>query len=109
MAAIRAAVEQVDKPKNLDELRLLDSQAAVDYWGAWRGLDFVFVQRDFDRVPEHWSAFGVWRSLITENPRKMTNSANAILNYLYSTLETEARRPALSSDLNQVSESCTPI
>jgi hypothetical protein len=78
----------------------LESQAAVDYWGAWRDLDVVFVQRDYDRVPEHWRTFGVRRSLITRNPRKATNPANAILNYLYSILEAEARIAALTIGLD---------
>jgi hypothetical protein len=81
-------------------LRLLESQAAVDYWGAWRDLDVVFVQRDFDRVPEHWRTFGVRRSLITGTPRKATNPANAILNYLYSILEAEARIAAFKLGLD---------
>jgi CRISPR-associated protein Cas1 len=99
-AAIGAALAQIGKPRSIDQLRLLESQAAVDYWGAWRDLDVVFVQRDFDRVPEHWRTFGVRRSLITGNPRKATNPANAILNYLYSILEGEARIAALKLGLD---------
>ena len=95
MAAISAAIEQIAKPRSIDQLRLLESQAALDYWGAWQDLDVVFVQRDYDRVPEHWRTFGVRRSLITGNPRKATNPANAILNYLFSILEAEARIAAL--------------
>jgi CRISPR-associated endonuclease Cas1 len=78
----------------------LESQAAVDYWGAWRDLDVVFVQRDYDRVPEHWRTFGVRRSLITGNPRKATNPVNAILNYLYLILEAEARIAVLTLGLD---------
>ena len=100
IAAISATVEQIAKPRTIDQLRHLESQAAVDYWGAWRDLDVVFVQRDYDRVPEHWRTFGVRRSLITGNPRKATNPANAILNYLYSILEAEARIAALTIGLD---------
>jgi CRISPR-associated endonuclease Cas1 len=100
MASISAAIKQIGKPRSIDQLRLLESQAAVDYWGAWRDLDFVFVQRDYDRVPEHWRTFGVRRSLITGNPRKATNPANAILNYLYSILEAEARIAVLKLGLD---------
>src|SRR5215469_30438 len=98
--AIRSVIEQIGKPRSIDQLRMLESQAAVDYWGAWRDLDVVFVQRDFDRVPEHWRSFGVRRSLITGNPRKATNPANAILNYLYSILEAEARIAVLKIGLD---------
>jgi len=100
MAAIGAAIEQIGKPRSIEQLRFLESQAAVAYWGAWQDLDVVFVQRDFERVPEHWRSFGVRRSLITGNPRKATNPANAILNYLYSILEGEARIAALKLGLD---------
>jgi CRISPR/Cas system-associated endonuclease Cas1 len=51
-------------------------------------------------VPEHWRIFGARRSLITRNPRKATNPANAILNYLYSILEAEARIAAFKLGLD---------
>src|SRR5215469_12389992 len=98
--AISSAIENMGKPRSIDQLRLLESQAAVAYWGAWRDLDVVFVQRDFDRIPEHWRTFGVRRSLITGNPRKASNPANAILNYLYSVLEAESRIAVLKIGLD---------
>jgi hypothetical protein len=81
-------------------LRYLEGEAAIAYWGAWRDIDVVFVHRDKERVPEHWLTFGVRRSFITQNPRKATNPANAILNYLYAILEAEARIAALTMGLD---------
>jgi CRISPR-associated endonuclease Cas1 len=100
VSGLSTALEQIEKPTNIDELRLLESHAAGAYWEAWRDLDVFFVQRDSDKVPEHWLTFGVRRSLLTQNPRKATNPANAILNYLYSILEAEARIAVLRIGLD---------
>jgi len=42
-------------------------------------------------VPEHWQAFGTRRSPLSKNARRATTPANALLNYLYTLLETETR------------------
>lgn len=95
-----SAIERIAGVESIDKLRNLEGEAAIAYWGAWRDLDVVFVERDRDRIPEHWLTFGARRSLLTGNPRNATNPANAILNYLYSILETEARIAALAVGLD---------
>jgi CRISPR-associated endonuclease Cas1 len=97
---LRSAIERIQAVESIDKLRYLEGEAAIAYWGAWRDIDVVFVERDRDRVPEHWLTFGVRRSFITQNPRKATNPANAILNYLYAILEAEARIAALTMGLD---------
>jgi len=97
---VSSAIERIPTVENIDRLRYLEGEAAIAYWGAWRDIDLVFVQRDRDRVPEHWLTFGVRRSFITQNPRKATNPANALLNYLYAILEAEARIAALTMGLD---------
>lgn len=97
---VKSAIAEIPQTRNVDALRLLESQAALAYWEAWRYLDVLFVYRDKPRVPEHWLAFGVRRSLLTHNPRKATNPANAILNYLYAILEAEARIASLTMGLD---------
>jgi hypothetical protein len=97
---IGSAIERISTAKNIDSLRFIESEAAIAYWGAWRDIDVVFVERDRDRVPEHWLTFGVRRSLLTGNPRNATNPANAILNYLYAILESEARIGCLTIGLD---------
>ena len=99
-SAIRNAIDKLPLTTTLDGLRQTEAQAASAYWGAWRYIDVVFKHRDADRVPEHWRAFGVRKSLLTLNPRKATNPANAILNYLYAILEAEARIAALAAGLD---------
>jgi len=75
----------------LETIRLIESQAAAVYWAAWRNLPIMFPKSDLPRVPEHWRKFGTRKSLLTGSPRLAVDPPNAILNYLYAVLESEAR------------------
>jgi CRISPR-associated endonuclease Cas1 len=74
-----------------ERLRLVESAAAAEYWGAWRKVSARFVSVDESKVPEHWRSFGRRASALTGNPRVATNPANAILNYCFALLEAECR------------------
>jgi hypothetical protein len=51
-----------------------------------------FPKKDLRRVPEHWLSFGSRTSPLSGfSPRVAINPLNAILNYLYSILESESR------------------
>ena len=100
IAEISVVSDRLSKPQTIDALRMLEAQAAIVYWKAWEFVEITFVQRDRTRVPEHWLEFGGRASLHTGNPRKATNAANAILNYLYAILESEARIASLSMGLD---------
>ncbi len=52
------------------------------------------------RVPEHWRSFGARVSPLTGSPRLAANPPNAILNYLYALLESEARLAAAALGLD---------
>ena len=54
-------------------------------------MSIAFPRKDFHRVPEHWRVFGTRLSPITGSARLAANPTNAILNYLYAVLESEAR------------------
>jgi CRISPR-associated endonuclease Cas1 len=54
-------------------------------------VEINFPRKDLSRVPEHWRVFGGRRSPISGSPRHAANPANAMLNYLYAPLESEAR------------------
>src|SRR5205807_7494021 len=49
---------------------------------------------------EHWRSFGARVSPLTGSPRLAVNPPNAILNYLYSVLESEARLAAAALGLD---------
>jgi len=85
---------------DIDRVRLVESRAAAVYWSAWRALPIIFPTRDQSRVPAHWLVFGTRVSPLTGSPRLAVNPANAMLNYLYSLLESEARLAAAALGLD---------
>src|ERR1700730_9151753 len=81
----RAQLPDADSP---ERIRLIESQAAGDYWAAWRTLPINFPRKE-QRAPGHWRVFGTRVSPLTGSPRLAVNPPNAILNYLYAVLESE--------------------
>jgi CRISPR-associated endonuclease Cas1 len=88
IARFRAEVPTAD---SMNTIRLIESQAARAYWSAWKMLPITFPKNDLSRIPDHWRIFGARVSPLTGSPRLAANPPNAILNYLYSVLESEAR------------------
>src|SRR5438876_3174263 len=86
--------------ETLDTIRSMESQGAAAYWAAWRDVQVLFPKKDLPRVPEHWRAFGTRKSLLSGSPRSATNPPNAMLNYLYALLESEARLAAAALGLD---------
>jgi CRISPR-associated endonuclease Cas1 len=85
---------------NISSIRLIEAQAARAYWSAWSTLPINFPKNDRERVPDHWCSFGARVSPLTGSPRLAVNPPNAILNYLYSVLESEARLAAAALGLD---------
>ncbi len=82
---------QLTSAASISELRLIESHAALTYWSAWRNLSVNFPKNALPRVPEHWRTFKSRHSPLTGSCRLAANPVNAILNYLYALLESEAR------------------
>lgn len=97
IAANRAAI---DEAQTIEALRLSESRAAHAYWSAWRNVPVTFPKKDLARVPEHWRRFGARISPLTGSPRLSINPPNALLNYLYSLLESESRLAAAALGLD---------
>jgi len=85
---------------DLDGVRLIESQAAGIYWSAWRGKEITFPKADIHRVPEHWRTVSSRRSSLSGSPRLAVSPIQAILNYLYAILESEARLAAVALGLD---------
>ena len=85
---------------SISTMRLIESQAARAYWSAWSTLPINFPKNDLHRVPDHWRSFGARVSPLTGSPRLAANPPNAILNYLYSVLESESRLAAAALGLD---------
>jgi CRISPR-associated endonuclease Cas1 len=89
--AIARAREAITTTETIELVRLLESRAAHSYWSAWRKVPVNFPKREFHRVPEYWRTFGTRVSPLTGSPRLAANPVNAMFNYLYAVLESEAR------------------
>src|SRR5262249_8136635 len=92
IASVRSSLPQAD---TIDRLRLCEARAAFAYWSTWHNLPIAFPKSALPRVPAHWRRFGSRRSELTGSPRLAVNPSNAILNYLYAVLESEARIAAV--------------
>jgi CRISPR-associated endonuclease Cas1 len=86
--------------ESLDRVRLSESQAAKLYWHSWADLPIQWPRKDESRVPEHWKRFGSRISPLTHSPRLASNPPNALLNFLYGILESEARLSAVAMGLD---------
>jgi len=97
IARMRADVSRAD---SMQEIRLLEANAAYAYWSAWHSIPIMFSKVDLRRVPDHWLTFGSRVSPLSASPRLAINPANAILNYLYALLESETRLAAAAVGLD---------
>lgn len=97
---VRKLIPLLDTATSADALRLVEADAAALYWQSWQSVTVNFAKRDATRVPAHWLTFGQRGSLVANGPRRATNPANALLNYLYAMLEVEARLAALAVGLD---------
>jgi CRISPR-associated endonuclease Cas1 len=91
---------EIATAESIPALRRIEAQAAAAYWSAWSSLPVTFPRNDLHRVPEHWRRFGSRTSPLTGSPRLAANPANAMLNYLYTLLESEARLAAAAMGLD---------
>ena len=97
IAQARAAVTTAE---TIESTRLLEAKAGRAYWSAWRSVPIIFPRIDIRRVPSHWRTFGTRKSPLSGSPRLAINPPNAILNYLYAVLESEARLAAAALGLD---------
>jgi ribosomal protein S14 len=97
---IAEALAAVASADSIETLRLHEAQAGVAYWSAWHNVPVTFPRSDLHRVPDHWRTFGTRKSPLSGSPRLAANPPNAMLNYLYSVLESEARLAASALGLD---------
>jgi len=88
---IADARQALMKARSSEEIRRYEAHAALAYWKAWHELPVNYPRAELRRVPEHWRIFGSRLSPLTRSPRLAVNPPNAMLNYLYAILESEAR------------------
>lgn len=86
--------------KSLEAVLGIEANAASAYWSAWSKLPLQYPRSDLVRVPKHWRTFGARVSPLTSSPRLAVNPPNAVLNYLYAILESEASLAATELGLD---------
>lgn len=82
------------------ELRYREAKAADTYWRALATTGIRFANRDAREVPEHWRRIGTRTVPGTHGRINAVNPVNAMLNYLYTILETETRIALLAQGLD---------
>jgi CRISPR-associated endonuclease Cas1 len=97
---IAQARAEVSTAETIQEIRLLEANAGLAYWSAWRDIPVMFSKVDAPRVPEHWRTFGSRVSPLSCSPRLAVNPPNAMLNYLYALLESQATLAAAALGLD---------
>jgi CRISPR-associated endonuclease Cas1 len=91
---------EVANAESISTVRLIESQGAAAYWSAWHDLPINFPKNSLRRVPDHWRVFGTRKSPLTGSTRLAASPPNAILNYLYALLESEASLAAAALGLD---------
>jgi CRISPR/Cas system-associated endonuclease Cas1 len=56
--AIALTRERLPLALTITDMRVLESQAALAYWRAWRALPVMFPRADLPRIPKHCDANG---------------------------------------------------
>lgn len=69
---------------------MIEATAAGFYFGAWRDVRIRFRERDLARIPARWLRADSRASVLTGAPRAATSPINAMRNYLFACLESEA-------------------
>ncbi len=97
IAKFRNALQSV---RRVEDVLSIEANAALAYWSAWSQLPVQYPRTDLRRIPDHWQVFGARVSPLTGSPRLAVNPPNAVLNYLYAVLESEARLAAAELGLD---------
>jgi CRISPR-associated endonuclease Cas1 len=88
--AIEKFRDELPDADSIESVRIIEAQAAKQYWSAWADVPIRWPRKDERRVPDHWKCFGSRISPLTHSPRLAASPANACLNFLYSVLESES-------------------
>jgi CRISPR-associated endonuclease Cas1 len=86
---LTASISALQNCESPSEMMSYEGQASLAYWTAWKNIELIFAKKDQKILPEHWRCFRKRVSDFGPRPRRATNPANAMLNYLYAILKGE--------------------
>ena len=90
---LRNALSSAD---SIENVRVIEANAAALYFRRWRSVQIRFRGRARARIPERWIRADSRASVLTGAPRAATSPINALRNYLFACLESEARLALLA-------------
>ncbi|MGB8626118.1 MAG: CRISPR-associated endonuclease Cas1, partial [Candidatus Cybelea sp.] len=85
---------------SIENVRLIEANAAANYFASFRNVELKFRERDRERIPARWLRCDSRASVLTGAPRAATSPLNALRNYLFACLESEARLALLAQGLD---------
>ena len=85
---------------SIERVRVIEANAAALYFPASRDVRIRFRERDLARIPTRWLRSDSRASVLTGAPRAATSPLNALRNYLFACLESEARLALLAHGLD---------
>jgi CRISPR-associated protein Cas1 len=90
---LRATLPKIKAARTVDELILIEAQAALEYWNNW-SFSLKHRKRNW---PSRWTLFAYRTSLLSGGPRRATHPVNAILNYAYSVAAAQVTRSLIAA------------
>ncbi|MGA8474042.1 MAG: CRISPR-associated endonuclease Cas1 [Candidatus Cybelea sp.] len=94
---LRALLASAD---SIERVRVIEANAASLYFAGWKDVEIRFRERDLARIPARWLRCGSRASVLTGAPRAATSPINALRNYLFTCLESEACLALLAHGLD---------
>jgi CRISPR-associated protein Cas1 len=84
----------------VDELRMIEANAAASYFASWQGLPLVWRSKWKHPVPDHWLTVGS-RNTLGRSGRSLSNRnarhpMNAVLNYAYGMMRSQVHIEAIA-------------
>jgi len=87
-------------PEKIDELLLLEAQAAYTYFSSWQMLPLRWKGTGRRPIPTEWWHIVARPSMVSGRNRHASHPVNAILNYAYAVLESQVRIATISEGLD---------
>lgn len=91
----------VDPPRTIPELRILEANSAARYFRAWRGIPLKWKGTAKRPIPEQWRTIGPRTSPFSRaGNRNAGHPVTAMLNYAYTVLQSEVQIQVVTDGLD---------
>ncbi|MBP6367028.1 MAG: CRISPR-associated endonuclease Cas1 [Nitrosomonas sp.] len=95
------SLDELDRPiASIELLRLIEGRAALAYFNYWQQIPLQWKGIARRPIPDEWRFMGARESFLSGSNRNATHPVNAMLNYVYSMLESQVRIAAVTEGLD---------